>query len=235
MAKIKVSHDFNYTVLRNEMFHDKNLSLKARGLLATMLSMPEDWDFTTQGLTKILKDGETSVRSALKELESLHYLERVRTRNDKGLFTDIEYILYEIPHIECSHVEEPSVENTHVENRTQLNKYQLSKKELSKKESNTLYAHNEKTANGGEKHSYRFVPPTVEEVQAYCTERKNSIDAEVFCDYYASKGWMIGRNKMKDWKAAIRTWERNESHKPKTGATGVELDDEIDHSLDGIF
>lgn len=54
----------------------------------------------------------------------------------------------------------------------------------------------------------RFTPPTIEEVQAYCTERNNDIDAQAFIDFYESKGWMIGKNKMKDWKAAIRTWER---------------------------
>lgn len=53
----------------------------------------------------------------------------------------------------------------------------------------------------------RFTPPTVEEVQAYCTERKNGIDPQAFVDYYEARGWNIGKNKMKDWKAAVRTWE----------------------------
>lgn len=55
----------------------------------------------------------------------------------------------------------------------------------------------------------RFTPPTVEEVKAYCLERNNGIDAEAFISFYESKGWMIGKNKMKDWKAAVRTWERS--------------------------
>lgn len=58
-----------------------------------------------------------------------------------------------------------------------------------------------------------FIPPTVEEVSAYCTERGNSVDAESFVDFYASKGWMIGKNKMKDWKAAVRTWEQGDKRK----------------------
>ena len=61
---------------------------------------------------------------------------------------------------------------------------------------------------GGKKQS-RFSPPTLDEVQAYCKERGNNVDAERFIDYYTSKGWMIGKNKMKDWKASVRTWERN--------------------------
>lgn len=56
--------------------------------------------------------------------------------------------------------------------------------------------------------STRFIPPTADEVRVYCMERCNNVDADRFVDYYTSKGWMIGKNKMKDWKAAVRTWER---------------------------
>ena len=56
----------------------------------------------------------------------------------------------------------------------------------------------------------RFVIPTVEEVQAYCAERGNGLDARQFVDFYESKGWMVGRNPMKDWKAAVRTWEQRD-------------------------
>ena len=58
--------------------------------------------------------------------------------------------------------------------------------------------------------------PTVEEVRAYCQERKNKVDPEQFVDFYASKGWMIGKNPMKDWKAAVRTWERSEAKGGRT-------------------
>ena len=54
----------------------------------------------------------------------------------------------------------------------------------------------------------RFTPPTLQEVKAYCKERNNSVDAKKFVDFYKSKGWMVGKNKMKDWKASVRTWER---------------------------
>ena len=58
--------------------------------------------------------------------------------------------------------------------------------------------------------SKRFIPPSLEEVISYCKERNNSIDAEQFINFYEAKGWMVGKNKMKDWKAAIRTWEKRE-------------------------
>lgn len=59
----------------------------------------------------------------------------------------------------------------------------------------------------------RFTPPTVEEVRAYCEERGNAVDPERFVDYYSSNGWKVGRNAMKDWKAAVRTWERDDRKK----------------------
>lgn len=61
----------------------------------------------------------------------------------------------------------------------------------------------------------RFTPPTVEEVEAYCNERNNGIDAQAFVDFYSSKGWKVGTTPMKDWRACIRTWERNRSTGPK--------------------
>ena len=70
----------------------------------------------------------------------------------------------------------------------------------------------------GKNNISRFAPPTLEEVKSYCLERKNNVDAENFINFYESKGWMIGKNKMKDWKAAVRTWEKKDkqSSKPTT-------------------
>lgn len=71
----------------------------------------------------------------------------------------------------------------------------------------------------------RFSPPTVEEVQAYCAERQNRVDAQAFVDFYTSKNWMVGKDKMHDWKAAVRTWERRDDKAPQkkwsTGETYV--------------
>ena len=61
----------------------------------------------------------------------------------------------------------------------------------------------------------RFIPPSVDEVEAYCIERKNGVDAQRFIDYYETRGWMLGKTKMKDWKAAVRTWERGTERKGK--------------------
>lgn len=66
---------------------------------------------------------------------------------------------------------------------------------------------------GKDKSNSHFVPPTYEEVKAYCDERKNHVDANKFIDFYESKGWMIGKNKMKNWQAAVRTWEQKDKER----------------------
>ena len=68
----------------------------------------------------------------------------------------------------------------------------------------------------------RFVPPTVEEVQAYCDERRNGIDAQRFVDYYAAVGWVVGKKPVKDWRACVRTWERNDRGSPGVTARGAD-------------
>lgn len=79
----------------------------------------------------------------------------------------------------------------------------------------------------------RFTPPTIEEVKAYCAERKNNVDAQRFVDYYTSNGWLVGKNKMKDWRAAVRTWERNTTNQSK--ASGIAVKQNASSDLDDIF
>lgn len=71
----------------------------------------------------------------------------------------------------------------------------------------------------------RFTPPTLEEVKAYCLERGNQVDAEQFIDFYQSKDWMVGKNKMKDWKACVRTWEKR--NQPKSNGNRLDWIDDI--------
>lgn len=75
----------------------------------------------------------------------------------------------------------------------------------------------------------KFIPPTVEDVRAYCEERKNKVDPEMFIDFYESKGWMVGKNKMKNWKACVRTWEKKDGRGKQDddgGSTKTEYTDE---------
>lgn len=93
----RVEKNKNYTVMSNHHLRNRNLSLKAKGLLSIMLSLPDNWDYTLEGLTKICVEGKDAVRKALHELEYEGYLEREQTRGTHGFFGNIEYTIYEVP------------------------------------------------------------------------------------------------------------------------------------------
>ena len=97
MAVFRVEKTKDFTVMSNFHLRDVELSLKAKGLLSLMLSLPEDWDYTTKGLACICKDGVDSITSALKELENHGYLTRQRTRYENGRLGDITYTIHEKP------------------------------------------------------------------------------------------------------------------------------------------
>ena len=97
MAVFRVEKTRNYTVMSNHHLRDKSLSLKAKGLLSLMLSLPEDWDYTTKGLAYICKDGVDSIRTAVRELESAGYIVRQRERHADGTLGGIEYTILEQP------------------------------------------------------------------------------------------------------------------------------------------
>ena len=97
MSVFRVEKTKNYTTMSNHHLRDKNLSLKAKGLLSQMLSLPEDWDYTLKGLSAINKEKVDSIRSAVKELEQAGYLVRGRERDEKGQLGKTEYLIREVP------------------------------------------------------------------------------------------------------------------------------------------
>lgn len=97
MAVFRIEKNKNYTVMANYHLRDISLSLKAKGLLSLMLSLPEGWDYTTKGLACICKDGVDSICSTVKELENAGYVQRRRLRNELGHLTEIEYTILEKP------------------------------------------------------------------------------------------------------------------------------------------
>ena len=97
MAVYRVERTRDYTVMCNYHLKDKALSLKAKGLLSMMLSMPEEWNYSTRGLAAICKEGVEAIGNTLKELERAGYVVRRQLRGDNGRITDTEYIIYEKP------------------------------------------------------------------------------------------------------------------------------------------
>lgn len=125
MSVMRVHKTANFTVMSNYHFKEKKMSLKAKGLLSLMLSLPEDWDYSVAGLTSLSKDGKDGVMTALGELEKFGYLTRTRLVNDKGQFDGIEYNIFEQPQekpvSEKPISANPILEKPISENPTQLN------------------------------------------------------------------------------------------------------------------
>lgn len=97
MSVFRVEKTKNYTVMSNYHLRDTSLSYKARGILSTILSLPDNWDYTLAGLAKIANDGAASVRAGIVELEKAGYITRSQGRNEKGIFGKNIYNVYEIP------------------------------------------------------------------------------------------------------------------------------------------
>ena len=111
MAVFRVEKNHNYTVMSNFHLRDTNLSLKAVGLLSKMLSLTDEWNYTTRGLAAICKEGVDAIGAALKELESCGYLVRNQLRDAKGRISDTEYTIYESPHMPLPDTALPDTEN----------------------------------------------------------------------------------------------------------------------------
>lgn len=116
MAVFRINKTRDYTVMSNHHLRNTSLSLKAKGLLSLMLSLPDNWDYTTKGLASICKDGIDSICSAVKELEQHGYIVRERVRNDKGQLTTIEYTILEQPETALPEQEKPKRENPVLDN-----------------------------------------------------------------------------------------------------------------------
>ena len=99
----------------------------------------------------------------------------------------------------------------------EIGKRQVSRQAIDEQKTNTDI---DKDIDKIKSKSNKFVAPTLDEVSAYCNERHNNVDANRFIDYYTSNGWMVGKNKMKDWKAAVRNWERGNNNTSSSGSSG---------------
>jgi hypothetical protein len=125
MAVFRVEKTQDYTVMSNYHLRDKNLSLKAKGLLCWMLSNTDDWDYSVEGIVAVMKESRDAICSALTELEDYGYLTRRKLR-DGGKFGGVEYLITELPFTENPYTEKPKTENPKQIN-TNINKYQSNK------------------------------------------------------------------------------------------------------------
>ena len=143
MAVFRVERNKGYTVMSNHHLRNKELSLKAKGLLSQMLSLPEDWDYTLKGLSLINREKIDAIREAIRELERAGYIVRSRERDEKGRLRGTDYVIFEQPQtppvsdlpilenptLDNPTQEKPTLEKPTLENPTQLNKDILSKEQ----------------------------------------------------------------------------------------------------------
>ena len=115
MAVFRIERTRDYTVMSNHHLRNANLSLKAKGLLSMMLSLPEDWNYTTRGLAKICKEGVDAIGAALRELEAAGYIVRHKLRDRQGRISDTEYVIYEQPQLRKPDTDSPDTENPYMD------------------------------------------------------------------------------------------------------------------------
>lgn len=154
MAIVRVNKTKGFTVMSNYHFQDKGISLKAKGLLGLMLSLPSNWDYSVNGLVAIVKENKAAVQTALKELEEHKYLKRTRVQDETGRF-DYIYDIYEKPYdkypcaenrctdIQCTEVQctenQPQI-NTNKQNTKELNTNEYKEKNIKKESVNSVIA-----------------------------------------------------------------------------------------------
>ena len=173
-----------YAVIPAEVRYSKSLTPNAKLLYAeitALCNMNGKCTASTDYFSKLYEVSRISIQKWLKILEDNNYIRRVNIYKQGS--KQIETRVITLVNIPCKEKLTDNI-NTKVYNNN-----------------NITYSNNK----------VRFKKPTIDEVKNYCVLRKNNIDAEAFVDFYESKNWFVGKNKMKDWKACIRTWERRET------------------------
>lgn len=170
MSVIRVNNTKGFTVMSNYHFQDKEISLKAKGLLGLMLSLPSNWDYSVNGLVTIVKENKAAVQSALKELEEHKYLKRTRVQDETGRF-DYVYDIYEKPYDKLPCTENRCTDIQCTENRCTENQPQINTNKQSTNKQNT------KELSTNEYKEKNIKKETVNSVIAEYTESKDLQDA----------------------------------------------------------
>ena len=229
MSVIRVNKTKDYTIMSNYHLKEKEMSLKAKGLLSQMLSLPDNWDYTIKGLAAINKETEGTIKSILEELKNFRYLVVTKKMPNETASGRIEYVydIYEKPFNQKQEGKKQGVEKQGVEKQEVVFLGQLNTNILNTK--NKIL--NNKINNNSIIDKKKFKPPTLEEVQEYCKQRNNNVDPKKFFDYYEVGDWKDSKgNKLKNWKQKLITWEK---HLPAQQKSGWDyIDDQINDIYD---
>lgn len=229
MAIRRAPRPDRYYVLNHEII-DAGLSAEALGVLVYVLSRPDDWTVYPSQLATQFRCGKDKMTRILKEIRAAGYAYYQKIRDENGSFSTVEWVfseskspypqnpdagnqdavetLIDTPEADNQDMGSPETENPEPENPDAGNPHLLNKDNITNKDITPK-------KEGGDppnppKKRKRFIAPSIHEVRDYLLARGSPVDPEAFIDFYESKDWMIGKNKMKDWKAAVRTWEKRE-------------------------
>lgn len=201
MSIIVQENDVRFTKIANILITDQRLSAGAKVLYCYLRSKPSNWKVINADIIKTLQVSQETVAKYFKELISAGWIYRKKETNEKGqMLGGYIYFLFDLPK-ESRLETKPDAEKTLIrENPLDNNKTNII--------NNTdLITKTDLDIIGKTK---KFVKPTTEQIREYCKQIGANINPEQFFDYYEARGWMMNKNnKMKDWKAAVRTWKRN--------------------------
>ena len=197
----KTTMKFEYAVIPNKTAQDLRLSFEARGLLTMILSMPDDWVIYKSWLAEQAPCvGRDKLNRMMNELKDNGYIIARQDKNEEGKFSRTDYDVY-AESVDLKTVDGFAVDGSSVNGQSTTTKEtSLESKQVNKVNIITK----------------RFKKPSVEEIESYMTERAWTDPSQQsfrFLDYYESNGWRVGKSAMKDWKAAVRNWERNNTKK----------------------
>lgn len=217
---LRHNHYQDFSILPNSLVRDERLSFGARGLLCYLLSLPSDWTISVKMISTAHQMTERAVKLLLKELMNCEYCKCTPKWAD-GHLRGYRYQITDTPGDFAGDTKNDMpagytnfvaaekagcLKNGGAYKVHTLDKVQsLSNKVQSEERASAPAPETSKEVKGG-----KFIPPTLEEVRSYCHERNSVVNPEKFFYYYERNGWMVGKAKMKNWHAAIHTWELKE-------------------------
>ncbi len=236
----------NFQKVSKDIIYNQEVDALTLGIYVKILCLGKEWELNIKGLSSVLQLSDARIKVALSKLEKVGYIKRVHVQGQDGRFIGFDYHIGATPFPEDERtdlvfthsrkgdvtnlsknqpMENPTDGKTNGRKNQPMEKREDIYRDNKENKDNTLYK--DKKENR-EKH---FVRPSLEEVSAYCLERQNGVDAVAFFDFYESKGWKVGRDPMKDWKAAVRTWERRERQERRPQARPARSSSAIDNML----
>ena len=232
-------HTENYVVMHNRVLEEESLSWEAKGVLAYLLSRPSDWQPSVSHIGQQGGIGRTKARRIFAELEEAGYLKKSQARTHKGAFGIAEVFVFETPRKDMENVvklprvdQNPIAVNPTTVNPTTANRETVGNPLIS---TDLISTDNKQVLKEKGEKKKRFSPPTQQEVEDHMLTKGADFDqarswAEDFVDFYASKDWMVGKNKMKSWTHAASRWAKQNREKSngtsvrnsKTSGTSIE-------------